>query len=103
MYNDDLPLPDLRVLEATTIALMSAWASNPMNCKISQAQANLIAKKIVSNLFFMVAHPEAGALTGTFHNALHCWTEIAAGNQQSDDCALGLADQQGVLQPKRFH
>ena len=98
MCDDDLPLPDLRVLEATTIALMSAWASNPMNCQTSQAQANLIAKKIVSNLFFMAAHPEAGALCGTFNNALHCWTEIAAGTTQNDDCSF-----QFVQRQRRFH
>ena len=98
MVNDDLPLPDLRVLEATTIALMSAWASNPMNCQASQAQANLIAKKIVSNFFFMVAHPDAGALSGTFNNALHCWSEIAAGATPADDCSFQLTTRQG-----RFH
>lgn len=97
MNNDELPIPDLRVMEATTIALMSAWASKPAHCKIAQAQANLIAKKIVSNLFFMAAHPDAGALSGLFHNALNCWTDIAAGIDPNDGRALPVVCRRSKL------
>lgn len=57
-----LPLPSLQALVAGTVALMTTWASPCADAHIdSDAQRSLLARKVVSNLFFIQNHPCASA------------------------------------------
>lgn len=56
----DLPCPD--VLAGATMALMSQWAATPPRTVDSERSPDLrrlMARKIVSNLFFLMHHPLA--------------------------------------------
>lgn len=51
--DDRLPTPSAEALVAGTMALMTGYAQAPEQCP----HRPLMAKKIVSNLFFLATHP----------------------------------------------
>lgn len=56
----DLNPPCLEALVAGTFALMTCWAAPAADAKPpSHRQRTLMARKIVSNLFFLKSHPHA--------------------------------------------
>lgn len=78
--NDDtLPLPSLEALVAGTVALMTTWASPCPGARIDPAaQRSLLARKVVSNLFFLQNHPCASpALRQVMANAHQRWVALA--------------------------
>ena len=57
---DDLNPPCLEALVAGTLALMTCWAAPAADAKVSAGkQRTLMARKIISNLFFLKHHPHA--------------------------------------------
>ncbi|MDZ7855825.1 hypothetical protein [Sphaerotilus sp.] len=75
----DLPLPSLEALVAGTVALMTSWADPCVDARITRAdQRSLLARKVVSNLFFMQNHPCASpALRQVMANAHQRWVGLA--------------------------
>jgi hypothetical protein len=71
--------PSLDALVAGTVALMTAWASPCPDARIGlEAQRSLLARKVVSNLFFLQHHPCASpALRQVMANAHGRWVDIA--------------------------
>ncbi|MFO6420104.1 hypothetical protein ACLBKS_07870 [Hylemonella sp. W303a] len=58
--DDDLTHPCLEALVAGTVALMSCWAAPSDNGPTSaRQQRTAMARKIVSNLYFLKNHPHA--------------------------------------------
>lgn len=56
----DLNPPCLEALVAGTFALMTCWAAPAADARLtSRRQRTLMARKIVSNLFFLKSHPQA--------------------------------------------
>lgn len=54
-------IPSADAMLAGTVALMTSWADPCPTCKLdSGAQRSLLARKIVSNLFFLQHHPAVG-------------------------------------------
>jgi len=74
-----LPRPSLEALVAGTVALMTAWANPFPDARIDPiAQRALLARKVVSNLFFLQRHPcaspELRQVMATAHGR---WVDIA--------------------------
>jgi hypothetical protein len=74
---DELPSPD--ALLGATLALMTAWAAPCPAARVdAAAQRQLLAPKVVSNLFFLMHHP---AVSETLRRVLaqchHRWTAVA--------------------------
>jgi hypothetical protein len=61
-FDDDTPpRPCAGGLLAGTLALMTCWAAPEAGAKVdARAQRALIARKVVSNLFFLRDHPDVG-------------------------------------------
>jgi len=58
--DNDLNPPCLEALVAGTFALMTCWAAPAADATLpSHRQRTLMARKIVSNLFFLKSHPHA--------------------------------------------
>lgn len=58
--DDELQPPCLEALLAGTFALMTCWATPSEEGQMAaQPQKELMARKIVSNLFFLKEHPHA--------------------------------------------
>ncbi len=58
--DNDLNPPCLEALVAGTFALMTCWAAPAADAVVpSHRQRTLMARKIVSNLFFLKNHPHA--------------------------------------------
>ncbi len=58
--DDDLNTPCLEALVAGTFALMTCWAAPAQDGTLPTVrQRTLMARKIVSNLFFLKHHPHA--------------------------------------------
>lgn len=80
-------LPCIETLVAGTLSLMTAWANpNPGAAVGIDTQRQLIARKIVSNLFFLQHHPHASASLRQVMTHVHGqWvgvaTRAAAGGQ----------------------
>lgn len=79
--DDALPLPSLESLVAGTVALMTTWANPCPDARISPAaQRSLLARKVVSNLFFLRNHPCASPeLRQVMANAHERWVDLARG------------------------
>lgn len=77
--DSDLPLPSLEALVAGTVALMTTWADPSPDARIDAAgQRSLLARKVVSNLFFLQNHPCASpALRQVMANAHQRWLTLA--------------------------
>jgi hypothetical protein len=75
----DLPLPSLEALVAGTVALMTTWAASCPDARIgSAAQRSLLARKVVSNLFFIQNHPCASTeFRRVMANAHQRWVGLA--------------------------
>lgn len=54
----DTPLPCAGGLIAGTLALMTCWAAPEPGATTDEHQRALMARKIVSNLFFLREHPD---------------------------------------------
>lgn len=83
---DDAPdAPCFNALMVGTYALMTRWAATPEGTPAGDAPGaielrTLLARKIVSNLFFMVHHPAtAGPVAGALAQAHAEWATLAAG------------------------
>jgi len=78
-FDDDAsPLPCVGGLVAGTLALMTTWAAPHPNAAADVAQQrDLLARKIVSNLFFLQNHPAVGApLQQVLRNVHARWVSI---------------------------
>ncbi len=75
---DGMPCPG--ALLAGTLALMTAWADPCANAHCTAArQRHLMARKIVSNLFFLKEHPQVPPmLRNVMANAHRRWVLVAA-------------------------
>ncbi|MCK6432952.1 MAG: hypothetical protein L6Q68_07965 [Aquabacterium sp.] len=73
-------LPSLEALMAATLALMTGWAGPCPQARVDEhTQRRLIARKIVSNLFFLQHHPQAPPnLRQVCANAHARWQPLAA-------------------------
>lgn len=80
--DDPLPLPSLEALVAGTIALMTCWADPCTDTRLdTAAQRSLLARKVVSNLFFLQNHPQASeALRQVMSNAHERWVALTQSN-----------------------
>lgn len=59
--DDTAPRPCAGGLLAGTLALMTCWAAPEPEAKVdAQQQRSLMARKVVSNLFFLRNHPDIG-------------------------------------------
>lgn len=95
---DDLPLPKLDALLAGTFALMTGWADPSPDARLTPARQRLLmARKIVSNLFFLKAHPHASpALRQVMANLHARWVPLC--NQAGDGQGTATeADLQALL------
>lgn len=87
--NDPLnepPAPSMEALVAGTFALMTSWANpNPVARVSVEKQRDLIARKIVSNLFFLQNHPDATDRLRCVLSFTHeKWMSIAACEYSGD-------------------
>jgi hypothetical protein len=78
------PLPSVDALIAGTVALMTAWADPCPDAPVGPGHPRqLIARKVVSNLFFLQHHPCVGsALRQTLVNAHGKWVGLAVRDPQ---------------------
>ena len=78
---DDQALPCPQALLGATLALMSAWAQPLADSPLPPAGGQpLLARKIVSNLFFLHHHPTVGAALRALAGRLHGhWVAVAQG------------------------
>lgn len=78
LQDDDAP-PSAEALVAGTIALMTSWADPCPNASVGlDAQRSLLARKVVSNLFFLHHHPElSDPLRSVMARAHARWVDIA--------------------------
>lgn len=72
-------VPSLEALVAGTMALMTAWASPCPDARIGlEPQRSLLARKVVSNLYFLQHHPCASpALRQVMANAHQRWVVLS--------------------------
>jgi hypothetical protein len=79
----DAGLPCAGGLVAATLALMTTWAAPAPDAAVDAEQQRwLIARKVVSNLFFLSNHPEVGPGLRNVMVKVHLrWVEIAQGAQ----------------------
>ena len=77
------PCPEAMV--AGTVALMTAWAAPNPDARLGlAAQRSLLARKVVSNLFFLQHHPDLSAgLRQVMANAHQRWLEVAQPDPQA--------------------
>lgn len=77
--DSDLRMPSLEALVAGTVALMTTWADPCPEARVGTAeQRRLLARKVVSNLFFLQNHPCASpALRQVMVNAHQRWVVLA--------------------------
>lgn len=88
-YANPDSFPDLDALLAGTVALMTAWADPcPKASLPPDALRRLLARKLVSNLFFLQHHPLARpALRQALANAHARWVGLAGQQVARDDAA----------------
>ncbi len=84
--DERLSRPCPQMLVATTMALMTAFANpNPAASVPAATQRLLMARKIVSNLFFLKEHPGLGApLREVFASAHALWVALAGQLQEGE-------------------
>ena len=77
--DDDGNRPCLEALVAGTVALMTRWAETRPGAGAEDCPRRvLMARKIVSNLFFLEHHPDISPqLRQVMANAHRCWRGIA--------------------------
>jgi hypothetical protein len=71
--------PCAEALLAGAVALMTTWADPCPNCTLGPtAQRRLVARKVVSNLYFLQQHPALGPeLRGVMAQAHQRWVGVA--------------------------
>lgn len=76
---DELQLPDADALVAGTVALMTAWADPCPQARLPMPQLRqLLARKVVSNLFFLQHHPGVSpGLRQALSQAHRHWVTLA--------------------------
>lgn len=79
-HADDAGFPCLQGLIAANVALMTAYANPAPDARLcAEAQRRLLARKVVSNLFFLREHPLLSpGLRQVMANAHQHWAELAA-------------------------
>lgn len=96
LTDDELAVPCLEALVAGTFALMTCWATPAANAAATPGRQRLLmARKIVSNLFFLKTHPHASpALRQVMANAHERWVAVcnAAGHDKTPVMAAELFD-----------
>ena len=99
---EDDPVPCAQALVAGTVALMTAWADPCPECAGQGApQREHIARRIVSNLFFLSHHPYlASPLREVMARAHRRWVGVAQGVQGAPSTAASGA---GTGAPKPLH
>jgi hypothetical protein len=90
---DHDPPPDIDALVAGTVALMTAWADPCPTSPLAPADLRrLLARKVVSHLFFLTHHPQARpALRQSLQRAHQHWVALAqlgTGAAVSPDAAM---------------
>lgn len=104
MLDSEPQAPSLHALVATTLALMTRWAEpQPQACPEQlRRMRSLLARKIVSNLFFLQHHPAAPApLRQVVANVHRCWQAMVQGAQ--GDAAAVPVPQAMSHKPGRLH
>jgi hypothetical protein len=104
---EDVTLPCDQALLAATLALMSAYASpTPLAHVDTATQQRLMARKIVSNLFFLREHPALGdgmrRVVTTVHRHWVALAERLDVSQTARHCAGG-ADARPDEETLRLH
>ncbi len=81
---EDVTLPCAQALVAGTVALMTVWADPcPDGTADLATQRLLVARKIVSNLYFLRQHPHLGEpLRQVMANAHQRWVGVARAAEQ---------------------
>ena len=76
---DEVTLPCEQALLAATLALMTAYARPAEDARLdADGQRQLMARKIVSNLFFLREHPALGAGMRQVVTRMHGhWLQLA--------------------------
>lgn len=76
---DEPAYPCVQGLIAANVALMTAYANPATDARFStEAQRRLLARKVVSNLFFLREHPLLSpGLRQVMANAHQHWAELA--------------------------
>jgi len=79
-HADDAGFPCLQGLIAANVALMTAYANPAPDARLgAEAQSRLLARKVVSNLFFLREHPLLSpGLRQVMSNAHQHWVTLAA-------------------------
>ena len=97
---ETLDLPSAEALLASTVALMTAWADPCPQARLPAAQLRrLLARKVVSNLFFLQHHPRvAPGLRQVLSQAHAHWDALA--QAPAGDAALAGA---GDVHPAALH
>jgi hypothetical protein len=77
--DDAAGVPRLECLVAGTLALMTCWADPPADLRVEPAtHRRLLARKIVSNLFFICRHPHASESLRAVMGKARCrWQALA--------------------------
>jgi hypothetical protein len=90
---DDLPSID--ALIAGTVALMTAWADPCPHARLAPADLRqLLARKVVSNLFFLQHHPLLSPpLRQSLAQAHARWVALAHADQPQADEPYAFRDQ----------
>lgn len=80
MSDDDTTLPCLDALIAGSLALATGWADPATDARVDiETQRRLMARKLVSNLFFLHHHPLASPALRAVSAQLHArWVPLAA-------------------------
>lgn len=104
MPDSEAQVPSLDALIAATLALMTRWADPPpQSCpEQTRRMRSLLARKIVSNLFFLQHHPAMGEQMGLIvANAHRCWQGMAQGDEGAADVASAALAQAPAQAPAR--
>ncbi len=93
MSDDEIAMPCYQTLVAATVALMTRHAAPEPTARVDLAtQRLLIARKVVSNLFFLQQHPALSpglrAIMGHAHVA---WAALAAATPGESTPTSGTA------------
>lgn len=86
---DAAELPSLEALVAGTVALMTAHAAPCSQASLPTAQLrHLLARKVVSNLFFLMQHPHASAaLRQSLAKAHATWQTLVREGEPGSTCS----------------
>lgn len=90
-------LPSIDALIAGTVALMTAWADPCPQARLAPVDLRrVLARKVVSNLFFLQHHPHASpGLRQSLSQAHARWVDLAQ-QAQPGDVALVTAEGQSL-------